>query len=690
MPIEYVPFAPEPIDGQALLNNFTRTQRLLRYRGSNGVFRTIDRGMPLYETDLVETVGAADSGNMVLRGDCLSACAFLKTRIDAGDMPPIDLVYIDPPFASGADYAKQVYLRRDPKLADKVREAEQQLDDEELRTFEEVMYGDIWDKERYLNWMYENLRAIKTVMSESGNLFVHLDYHIVHYVKVLLDEIFGEAAFINEIIWQRTDPHNDAKNRLGRIHDTILWYSTAETLLYNWEDVTSPLSEAALKEYSLIKLPDGTVERFDPQANYPKDARRFKLDDCTWKGASSSNKFVWRGATPSDKRVWPYSSPEEMDEAVARGEFYLRNPNKGAARCRISYLDERLGQVLQDIWQDCGRMKGGTLYATQKPEALLERIVKAATAPGMTVADFFGGSGTTAVACANTGRHFIHGDVGINSIQIVRQRLMEIPGASFDMYEIKDGISLYRNPRQTMEKLHEIIPNLCREASLDKFWEGAFHDARVGMVPVYVPDLMDSSTKLLDEGLMLRILNEAMPDLPEDTRKVVIFYVDSIDLGQLRAFIDEHNDIPMEIELRDLKPLLAEAVCDDSFTFELSEDGERLLAPWRCSITSFTSDRLEGKIEQHNAKRVFASSKSKFIAVSESGLELIESVSLDCTAGEGLWHADAEVYIDKTGFVVRDGVASKDFWDGSVSSEKRPLRIRVRNIAGDETIRVVS
>lgn len=690
MPIEYVPYMPDPIEGQALLNNFTRASRLLRYRSADDVLHSIDRGMPLYEVGQVETVGGSGSGNLVIRGECISACAYLKKLIFSGDMRPIDLVYIDPPFASEANYAKQIYLRRNPKLAARAREAGRQFDDEELRSFEETMYGDIWNKERYLNWMYENLRAIKSVMSEMASIYVHLDYHIVHYVKVLLDEIFGESQFVNEIIWQRTDPHNDAKNRLGRVHDTILWYSQSDVPLYNWESVMGELSDAALKEYSLVKLPDGSVVNYSESCHYPQGSRRFKLNDCTWKGASPHGKFVWRGARPSDKRIWPYDSPEEMDLAVARGEFYLRNPEQGAARCRVSYLDERGGQMLQDIWQDCGRMKGGTLYATQKPVALLERIVRASSHEGMLVADFFGGSGTTAVACARTGRNFIHVDVGVNSVQTVRQRLRETPVVSFDVLEIKDGVSLYRNPQQTMEKIYEFVPGLMKDAQLDDFWIGAFHTAREGLVPVYLPNLVDSATKLLDEACVLGILNEAIPVLPDGVEKVVIFYVDVVDIDELSDFIRENNDTLVDVELRDLKPLLSEAVYEDDFSYEIAEGGDTLLDAWRTTIVSFSSDRLERKIDEYNAKGAL-SGRGAFlpIALSEEGLEFVELVSLDCTADSGPWHADAEVFIGKDGLIVRDGAAQGVFWDGSLCSKERPLRIKVRNIAGDECVKVV-
>ena len=212
MAIKYIPFFPEPIEGQALLDNFKRT---LRYKGAGEVEGKLRRGMPLYEMEKIETVGENRNRNMIIRGECVSACAYLKEQgIE------VDLVYIDPPFASGADYAKKVYIRRNPKVAEVIVQAEQELEDEALKSFEEKMYGDVWDKEKYLNWMYENLMAIKSVMSDKASIYVHLDWNIGHYVKILLDEIFGEENFQNEIIWNYIKGAS-SKNSFGRKHQTI-------------------------------------------------------------------------------------------------------------------------------------------------------------------------------------------------------------------------------------------------------------------------------------------------------------------------------------------------------------------------------------------------------------------------------------------------------------------------------------
>ena len=136
MSIKYVPYFPSAVAGQAVLDNFVRTQRILKYRESDKVTERIVRGMPLYEVKETEHVGDGNSDNMIIHGECVSACAYLNEQ-----GIKVDLVYIDPPFASGADYAKKIYIRRNPLVAKVIKQAEQELKDDELKAFEEKMYG---------------------------------------------------------------------------------------------------------------------------------------------------------------------------------------------------------------------------------------------------------------------------------------------------------------------------------------------------------------------------------------------------------------------------------------------------------------------------------------------------------------------------------------------------------------------
>ena len=643
MPIKYIPFIPEPIEGQAVLGNFNR---ILRYKGADEVSMTLQRGMPLYEMEKQETVGQNADGNMVIRGECVSACAYLKER-----GIQVDLVYIDPPFASGADYAKQVYIRRNPKVAEAIAQAEQELDIDDLKSFEEKMYGDVWDKEKYLNWMYENLMAIKSVMSETASIYVHLDWHVVHYVKILMDEIFGEDNFINDITWKRqTSSGFKGKNAMGKNHDNILVYSCSSDFLYN--TVYLPYSgEYIAQRFSHTEIVDGKERRF-------KDA------------------FLGTATTI-----------DTINRLKAENKIYYTE--SGGMRLKI-YLDEAPGIPLDDVWTDLNAVNSQaeerTEYATQKPETLLERVITASSNKSMLVADFFGGSGVTAAVANKLGRRFIHCDIGVNSIQTTRDRL-KADGAEFDVLEIKDGVQLYRNPIQTMDKIKSLIPGLREELTLDSFWAGAISDSKLGTIPVYMPNLMDSSSKLLDTVLINRVIHQAIPDLDTSVRKVIVYYIDITSQEEIRRFIAEDDSTTVEIELRDLKTVLDDVVIGDHAEFHTEQTSEGFFSGFTVTIDRFLSDRVLGKIMEFNNKsRLNAKKSFKPIEVSEDGLELIEFLSLDCTARDGEWHSDSEIKIDKLGYVIRNGQKTKEFWDGTIQSGKQPLRLKIRNICGDESI----
>ena len=350
------------------------------------------------------------------------------------------------------------------------------------------------------------------------------------------------------------------------------------------------------------------------------------------------------------------------------------------------------GVPAQDIWTDVfpvnSQAKEKNDYATQKPEALLERIIKASSNEGMTVADFFGGSGVTAAVAARLGRKFIHVDVGVNSIQTTRDRLLE-QQAVFSVLEVKDGVSLYRNPVQTMDKLKSLIPGLRNEDSVDEFWEGAIHDSRLGLVPVYLPNLMDSASRILDEPLLFRIVHQAIPELPPEVKKVVVYYVQAEDLDALQTFIKEQRTTLVEIELRDLKEILDDVVVNDEAEWTLEENATGdLTNPWKLTTTRFSSDRVRQKIEEYNQRGEANPGKRGFtpIRLSEEGLETLEAVAADCTSATGPFHADRDLRVDKLGRVILDGVKTGEFWDGTLSLPRKPLRLRFRNICGDETV----
>lgn len=677
MATKYISYYPNTLEGQALLDNFVRTRRILRYRDNDRIVEHIKRGMPLYEVESLEKRGANEKHNLMMHGECLSTCAYLKEQgIE------VDLVYIDPPFASGADYAKKIYIRRNPLVQKAMKEAEQNLDNEEMKEFEEKMYGDIWDKERYLNWMYENLMAIKSVMSENASIYVHLDYHIGHYVKILMDEIFGEENFRNEIVWQRSTTHADA-GFYGNNFDMIFFYTKGQG--YTFNTVFQDYDESYLARFTHV----------DP------DGRKWDSGNLTAKGLQGGGyEYEYKGV----RSLWrcPKETMERLDK-----EGRLHFTTKGGIRSKV-YLDELSGMPSQALWTDLNAVNSQAEervdYATQKPEALLERIIKASSNEGMLVADFFGGSGVAAAVAHKLNRRFIHGDVNINSLQTARDRLVNA-GAEFEIKEVKDGVRLFRNPVQTMDKLRDnLIPGLTANAKLDsQYWAGSIMDSKYGMMPVYLPNLLDGSKRVLDKSEMMNIIHKAQPDLPDEVKRVIIYYVDVEEINELRQFIEAENQQTLiEFELRDLKQVLDEVIMEDEAEWDLQEakDPLGLSMGWKLQLKSFHSDRVAKKVHDFNEKGVLQTNKKRAsgksanfskIKLSDEGLETIEWASVDCVNAEkkAPWHSDMEVKIEKMGTVTINGKKTQDYWDASIVSDDKPLRLKIRNICGDETIFVL-
>jgi len=299
-------------------------------------------------------------------------------------------------------------------------------------------------------------------------------------------------------------------------------------------------------------------------------------------------------------------------------------------------------------------------------------------------------------------RKFIHNDIGINSIQTTRDRLKEV-NASFQILEIKDGVNLFRNPQQTMDKLATLIPGLQKGVKgINDFWFGAITKSKEGIVPVYVPNLLNTQEKVLDIPAINTIINQELQNLEVNAKKVIVYYIDIDDQPALEKFIKDNNVTEIEIELKDLKNLLHDVVIEDDFNYQwlmIYDKGEitsneKDINHYQLTINNFRSDRLIQKINEFNQKgnlqSIAKGKKFKPIHISEEGLELIELIALDCENSEGQWHSSTEIKIDKLGYVMKDGTKTKEFWDGKITSVRKPKRLKIRNISGDETIKILN
>lgn len=271
----------------------------------------------------------------------------------------------------------------------------------------------------YLVMMTARLIELRRVLKPTGSLYLHCDPTASHYLKIILDAIFGPENFRSEIIWKRTSAHSSA-NRYGPIHDVILFFSKSET--FTWNQQFQPYDESYISDFYRYTDPDG---------------RKFRLDNLTGAGVRHGETGKeWRGVNPTSKgRHWGVP-PSELDKLDAAGRIYW--PRKGSVPAYKRYLDEMPGVPLQDIWNDIqpiGSQAAERLgYPTQKPSALLERMISASSNPGDVVLDPFCGCGTTVAAAQKLGRRWIGIDITQLSIALQKYRLQDaFPDAQFDV-----------------------------------------------------------------------------------------------------------------------------------------------------------------------------------------------------------------------------------------------------------------
>ncbi|MBI1735868.1 MAG: site-specific DNA-methyltransferase [Candidatus Rokubacteria bacterium] len=369
---------------------------------------------PAQQVEVFDPIGDAAKrpGGLLLHGDNKEVLAYLLAN---GYRGKVDLVYIDPPFDSGADYVRKITLRG-PKGTAK-------LDGEAYTLGEQLQYTDIWANDNYLQFMYERLLLLKELLSIDGALYLHLDLNRSYMLRLLLDEVLGRDHFRNEIVWQRTTAHSDTRGRFGEVHDTLLCYAKGDTP--RWNELHTPYSdEYRDSKYTLVDSETG---------------RRYRLGDLTAPGPRPNLEYEWHGIKPPPGRCWAVTR-DRMDEHERTGRIVFSKTGMPQYK---RYLDEMKGVPLQDVWTDIppvNPMAEEKLdYPTQKPEVLLERIICASSHPGDVVLDCFVGSGTTAAVAQELGRRWIACDINKGAIQTTSKRLQGIIG---------EQIAQARRPRQ--------------------------------------------------------------------------------------------------------------------------------------------------------------------------------------------------------------------------------------------------
>lgn len=335
-------------------------------------------------------------GGLLYHGDNKEVLAHLLAN---GFRGQVKLIYIDPPFDSGADYVRKVQLRG-PKGTLKI-------DGEDYALGEQVQYTDIWSNDNYLQFMYERLLMLKELLSEDGVIWLHCDYHKSHVLRCLLDEVFSADRFEAEVIWQRTSARSDAKT-VAFIHDALYLYTKTD-------------------DFGWVPHFDEHDEDYKKRFSGEDDVGKYQLFDMTSPNPRPNMVYEWNGF-PSPENGWRYSR-ETMAKLDAQNKIWY--PDDKAKRPRLKrYLHETEGRTLQSIWSNIFPVNSQAAerqgYPTQKPEALLERVLSITSGPGDIVLDCFVGSGTTAAVAQKLGRRWIGCDINKGAIQTTAKRLQGV------------------------------------------------------------------------------------------------------------------------------------------------------------------------------------------------------------------------------------------------------------------------
>jgi adenine-specific DNA-methyltransferase len=340
--------------------------------------------------------------NMLIFGDNLTVLRLLYQNLSIKSK--VRVIYIDPPFS-----ANQVYKGGEDRTATVSKS------NKDVKAYEDVLIGS-----EYLEFLRKRLILLREILANDGSIYVHIDWKMGHYVKVLMDEVFGQERFINDITRIKCNPKNFARKGYGYIKDMVLFYSKTDR--YVWHEPREEMTEE-------------DIRRLFPKVD--KDGRRYTTTPLHAPGETRNGPTgqPWRGLKPPKGRHWRYS-PDELDRLDEQG--LIEWSSTGNPR-KIIYADEILakGKKRQDIWEF--KDPPYPTYPTEKNLEMLKMIIEASSNPNDIVLDCFAGSGTALVAAEETGRRWVGIDNSPLAIEVAQKKLISIKNHSaFGLYKIKE------------------------------------------------------------------------------------------------------------------------------------------------------------------------------------------------------------------------------------------------------------
>ena len=430
--------------------------------------------------------------NLLFHGDNKE---ILSSLLNLGFRAKVDLIYIDPPFDSGADYVRRVKLRRMGNGNGNGNGSK--ISGEEHTTIEQAQYEDIWANDNYLQFMYERLILMREMLSEKGSIYLHCDPNKSHYLKVLMDEVFGFESFLNDISWCYSEREAD-KKKYNWKHDCLLFYCKNQEAerVFNWEKIVIPYSESSIAKYNLV-------------------------DD-------AGRKYQIRGSGGhlTGKQQLGFADEEQYPDWTYR-----------------DYLDEKKGIPPRDYFTDIDfenrASSNRTDYPTQKPEALLERIIKASSNENAIVLDCFCGSGTTAAVAEKLNRRWIMADLNKGAIQTTVKRLQKVIEEKGCLAEKNvGGLIHYRVNNYDFAKQDMLKKMILTKYGVQVDRKDLFFDGMVGGQLAKIADL-DKPLTLLDVQI---IKDEIQNNRPDETRNITVFCNGS-EMAVFKALEKDKNPI---------------------------------------------------------------------------------------------------------------------------------------------------
>ena len=537
--------------------------------------------------------------NRLIYGDNLLTIQALLIGDKESGLPSmrgkIDLIYIDPPFDSKADYRTKVMLPG--------------VDLEQKPTIiEQFAYADTWKDGTvsYLKMLYPRLVLMKELLSEKGSIYVHIDWHVGHYVKILLDDVFGKNNFRNEIVWKRTRAAHSDATYFGKVHDTIFYYGKNSDSFFN-----SQYTEHKT-EYQ---------KRFNKTS---EQGRKYMLVPLHGPGQGVSRNFFDKMIEPPRGRCWP--TQKVIDAYIKEGLVELTSNGTPSKR---SYEDENKGSPVSDWWEDIIPLNPVANervdYDTQKPISLLERIISASSDNNSIVADFFAGSGTTGAAAEKLGRKWIMSDLGKPANLIMRKRLIDQNVKPFLYQSIGDyqkevlaSSGLYRrigDLSSVVSQLYGAIP-FTEEQNPNRNL-GYIKDSRTlvmvdspnkltGLATLkkaieYRNSFMGGWNKVIVLGWNFTYdITEAIQSLNDEKLEVLVIPPDLLDQLKTKSnykdLIDNKKIRFSSLQYLTIKPILVESVSETEEKLKIELEDYVLLSPDNIPLDEKDKDKLKGII----------------------------------------------------------------------------------------------